>query len=305
MATRINLLPLDHVSRSSEYPLLRNSEKYSNFQTPSRLANNQFWHGWSTVHWASIRWAQTYASVPIVGQSKTNPRLVPKYLPVVMFEFLNRRTILKVPHWNLKHSSHRFGCPTACYKSGFSSNSVSTEAVWSLARAKIPSSDDTRHHGCFCCCCWKKYSFVKWIALSQRNHRTVISTVQKTDKRDCNSDTFQVFRVIIVGFRSISLDAPVWEITLNISTQLEARKQSTDDFNDGIFPGLSTEKCVQMAEKVQRPFHMNFFCSHDNVSCWRMKNRIVFHTLVNTFDCVSNSIQTASVLTEFDENPDL
>ena len=46
-----------------------------------------------------------------------------------MFEFLNRRTILKVPHWNLKHSSHRFGCPTACYKSGFSSNSVSTEAV--------------------------------------------------------------------------------------------------------------------------------------------------------------------------------
>ena len=86
--------------------------------------------GWSTVHWASIRWAQTYASVPIVGQSKTNPRLVPKYLPGVMFEFLNRRTILKVPHWNLKHSSHRFGCPTACYKSGFSSNSVSTEAVW-------------------------------------------------------------------------------------------------------------------------------------------------------------------------------
>ena len=149
MATRINLLPLDQVSRSSEYPLLRNSEKYWNFQTPSRLANNQFWHGWSTVHWASIRWVQTYASVPIVGQSKTNPRLVPKYLPVVMFEFLNRRTILKVPHWNLKHSSHRFGCPTACYKSGFSSNSVSTEAVWSLARAKIPSSDDTRYHGCF------------------------------------------------------------------------------------------------------------------------------------------------------------
>ena len=130
MATRINLLPLDQVSRSSEYPLLRNCEKYSNFQTPSRLANNQFGHGWSTVHWASIRWAQTYASVPIVGQSKTNPRLVPKYLPGVMFEFLNRRTILKVPHWNLKHSSHRFGCPTACYKSGFSSNSVSTEAVW-------------------------------------------------------------------------------------------------------------------------------------------------------------------------------
>ena len=160
MATRINLLPLDQVSRSSEYPLLRNCEKYSNFQTPSRLANNQFWHGWSTVHWASIRWAQTYASVPIVGQSKTNPRLVPKYLPGVMFEFLNRRTILKVPHWNLKHSSHRFGCPTACYKSGFSSNFVSTEAVWSLARAKIPSSDDTRHHGCFFVVVGK--SIVKW-----------------------------------------------------------------------------------------------------------------------------------------------
>ena len=80
MATRINLLPLDQVSRSSEYLLLRNCEKYSNFQTPSRLANNQFGHGWSTVHWASIRWAQTYATVPIVGQSKTNPRLVPNGL---------------------------------------------------------------------------------------------------------------------------------------------------------------------------------------------------------------------------------
>ena len=54
MITRINLLSLDQVSSSSEYPLLTNSEKYSNFQNPSRLACNEFWHGWSTVHLFSL-----------------------------------------------------------------------------------------------------------------------------------------------------------------------------------------------------------------------------------------------------------
>ena len=50
MATRINLLLFDQVSWSSKHPLLRNSEKYSNDQNPSRLAYNEFGHGWSTVH---------------------------------------------------------------------------------------------------------------------------------------------------------------------------------------------------------------------------------------------------------------
>ena len=43
MATRINLLLFDQVARSSEYPLVRNSDKcYSNVQNPSRLAYNEF-----------------------------------------------------------------------------------------------------------------------------------------------------------------------------------------------------------------------------------------------------------------------
>ena len=42
MATRINLLLFDQVSRSREYPLLKNSEKYSNIQNPSRPAYNEF-----------------------------------------------------------------------------------------------------------------------------------------------------------------------------------------------------------------------------------------------------------------------
>ena len=42
MATRINLLLLDQVSRSSEHPLLINTEKYSNVQNRLRgsLATN-------------------------------------------------------------------------------------------------------------------------------------------------------------------------------------------------------------------------------------------------------------------------
>ena len=54
MATRINLILFEEVSRCSKYPLLRNSDEYSNFQNPSRLAYNEayneFGHGWSTVH---------------------------------------------------------------------------------------------------------------------------------------------------------------------------------------------------------------------------------------------------------------
>ena len=40
MATRIKFLFLDQVSRSSKYPLLRNSDEYPNVQNPSSLAYN-------------------------------------------------------------------------------------------------------------------------------------------------------------------------------------------------------------------------------------------------------------------------
>ena len=49
MAARINLLFSDLVLRSNEHPLLRNSEKYLNFQNPSKLAYNEFGHGKSNT----------------------------------------------------------------------------------------------------------------------------------------------------------------------------------------------------------------------------------------------------------------
>ena len=42
MATWINLLLFDQISRSSQGPLLRKSEKNSKIQNPSRLAYNEF-----------------------------------------------------------------------------------------------------------------------------------------------------------------------------------------------------------------------------------------------------------------------
>ena len=46
MATRINLLLFDLVSRSSKYPLLRNNDKYSNIENPLSLAYNEFGDGY-------------------------------------------------------------------------------------------------------------------------------------------------------------------------------------------------------------------------------------------------------------------
>lgn len=44
------------------------------------------------------------------------------------------------------------------------------------------------------------------------------------------------------------------KITLNISVQLEAQKQSTDDFNDRIFPGLLTAKCPKGVATFSKEF---------------------------------------------------
>ena len=78
MATRINLLPLDQVSRSSEYPLLRNCEKYSNFQTPSRLANNHLTrlvNGSLSLHTVSANLRKCTHSWAEQNKSQTRPQI--------------------------------------------------------------------------------------------------------------------------------------------------------------------------------------------------------------------------------------
>ena len=47
---RISLNGLFSSSFACEYPLLRNSDEYSNIQNSSRIAYNEFGLGWSTVH---------------------------------------------------------------------------------------------------------------------------------------------------------------------------------------------------------------------------------------------------------------
>ena len=74
MATRINLLSLDQVSRSSEYPLLRNSEKYSNFQTPSRLLTRLV-NGSLSLHTVSANLRKCTHSWAEQNKSQTRPQI--------------------------------------------------------------------------------------------------------------------------------------------------------------------------------------------------------------------------------------